>query len=138
MARFVPFVLMLTLLPEAYGQEQSKAPKGPSSPGEVLQAWYEAAARRDMEAVARLASKDVDRKVLNGIEKEGGLHYRGRTKVVHEEISGDRAVVVFRVEQGGPAYAANVTYRMALLLREGGAWKFGREEGRAVLKPAKR
>lgn len=137
MARAILFVVMLALLPVAYGQEKPKVQKGPS-PGEVLKAWCEAAAKRDMEAVRKLASKDVDKKVLDAIEKDGSLVYRGQTKVIHEEISGNRAVVVFRVEVGGPVYTANVTYRMALLLREDGGWKFSREEGRAVLKPAKR
>ncbi|MCI0456628.1 MAG: nuclear transport factor 2 family protein [Gemmataceae bacterium] len=137
MARALLFVVILARLPVAYSQEKPKDREGPS-PGEVVKSWNEAAAKRDIKFLAKLASKDVTKQVLEAIEQQGFLHYRGETKVIHEEISGTQAVVVFRVEHRGAVFTAEIRYGMALLLREDGAWKFARDEGSVTLKPGKR
>jgi hypothetical protein len=135
--RAFAFVVIVALLPVAYSQEKPKDREGPS-PGEVVKSWNEAAAKRDMKALAKLASKDVSKQVLDAIGQQGFLYSGGETKVIHEEISGERAVVVFRVENRGAVVAPEIRYGMVLLLRESATWKFRRQEGSVSLKPEKR
>jgi hypothetical protein len=137
MTRAFPFVVVLSLLPMAHSQEKPKDRKGPS-PGEVAKAWNDAAAKRDMKTLAKLASKDTTKQTLDAIEQQSFLHYRGETTVIHEEISGERAVVVYRVENRGAVFTPEIRYGMVLLLHEDGVWKFRSGEGSVSLKLGKR
>jgi hypothetical protein len=108
------------------------------SPSEVIKRWNEAAAKSDMKTVAKLASKTTPKVVLDLIEQQFFLHYQGETKIVHEEISGDSAIVVHRIENRDAVFTAEIGYRMDLLVREDGRWKVTEQSGNVTLKPGKR
>jgi hypothetical protein len=119
------------------GQDKPKDAHDPS-PSEVIKRWNEAAAKSDMKTVAKLASKTTPKVVLELIEQQFSLHYQGETKIVHEEISGDSAIVVHRIENRDAVFTAEIGYRMNLLVREDGLWKVTEQSGSVTLKPGKR
>ena len=124
-------VLLCVLLPLAAGQEKQKDEKE-LSPSDVVKQWNSAAAQRDMETVTKLASKTVSKQSLEVIRRQGVLDYQGETRIVHEEIGGDRAVVIYRLAYRGTLFT-EVKYGIKTLVREDGQWKVSREQG-GVLK----
>ena len=135
MIRVLLFVVLSAIVPLANGQEKPKDTKE-VSPSEVVKQWNDAAAKKDMKALEKLASGAMSRQILKLIELQFFIHYQGETKIIHEEVSGDRAVVVCRLENKTPILA-EVSYRMNLLVKERGAWKVSQADGSVVLKLAK-
>jgi hypothetical protein len=136
MPRVIAFAIFCAFAPLAYGQEKQKGQKE-LSPSDVVKQWNDAAAKRDMKTVAKLASKTRSKKSLALIVQQGFLEYQGETKIIHEEISGDRAVVVYRLENRDAVFTAAIRYGTNLLVREDGVWKITREEGFVILKEGK-
>jgi outer membrane lipoprotein-sorting protein len=64
--------------------------KAEVSPSEVVKQWIDAAAKRDMKTVAKLASKTTRKQFLKLLEDQLFLDYRGETKIIHEEILADK------------------------------------------------
>lgn len=118
----------------ADGQE-NKEQKEPT-PSQVVKQWTDAVAKRDMKTAVKLASRTMNKVYLDLLEQQWFLRYQGETKIIHEEVSGDRAVVVYRIENKR-AIIAEIRYRMNALAKEGGAWKVTQEEGSVRLKLAK-
>jgi hypothetical protein len=116
-------------------QEKPKGHKK-ASPGEVIKAWNNAVAKRDMKIVATLASKSTSKATLKLIQQQLFLNYQGETKIIHEEISGQRAIVVYRLENRGAAFTPEIRYDIAGLVREDGQWKVSQNMG-GVLKEGK-
>src|SRR5262245_15976816 len=136
MIRSVSFILLYALVPVAHAQEKSKDEKA-GSPSDIVKQWNAAAAKRDMKVLANLASKSTPKRALWLIEQHGFPHFQGETKIIHEEISGDRAVVIYRLENRGAVFTAEIRYGINLLVREEGQWKVTRHEGGLDLKPGK-
>src|SRR5262249_26646016 len=92
MSTILPSVLLVAFAPlaaaQATAQEKSKDPKE-RSPSEVVKQGVGAAAKKDMETVAKLASKTTPKQSLTLIELQGFLNYQGDVKIIHEEIGGD-------------------------------------------------
>jgi hypothetical protein len=135
MIRVLVFIVWSAFPLLANGQEKPKNTKD-ASPTEVVKQWNEAAAKKDMKVLKKLASGRVPDQHLKLIELQFFIHYQGETKIIHEEISGDRAIVICRLEHKNPIRAA-VSYRMTVLVRERRAWKVTQEEGSVALKLAK-
>ena len=57
-------------------------------------------------------------------------------KIIHEEIDGDRAVVVCRLENRDAVFTDEIRYDMITLVRETKQWKVDLQGG-GVLKPGK-
>jgi len=136
MIRASSLMLFCIFVPLAAGQEKSKDQKA-ASPSEVVKTWNDAVAKRDMKTVAKLASKTMPKRTLELLFQSGFPPYQGETKIIHEEISDDSALVVFRLENRGAIFTAEIRYGMNLLAREDGQWKVTRHEGGIVLKPGK-
>jgi hypothetical protein len=90
-----------------------------------------------MKTVAKLASKTTPKASLKLMEQQSFLDYQGAAKTIHEEISGDRAVVVYRLENRDAVFTAAIRYDVIVLLREDKQWKVI-QQGGGVLKPGKR
>jgi hypothetical protein len=97
------------------------------SPGDAVKAWNDALTKGDVKAAESLTSstsKDHIKQNFGSLEQLSAS-YRSlknvklQTKIIHEEISGDAAVVVYRVQYG----EAKVKYWMDKLYLEGGEWK---------------
>ena len=136
MLRAFTFAVFCAFVPLAFGQEKPKGRKT-LSPSDVVKRWNDAAAKRDMKTMVRLASKTRSRRSLQLIQQQGFLEYRGETKIIHQEIRGQRAVVVYRLENRDAVFTAAIRYGMNLLVREDGVWKVEREEGFVILKKGK-
>jgi hypothetical protein len=136
MLKPLSFLLLFALVPLAFAQEKPKD-KQDFSPSEVVKQWNQAASKRDMKTLAKLASGTAPKQSLELIDQQFFLHYQGETKIIHEEISGGRAIVVFRVENRGAVFTAEIRYGFILLVREDGQWKVTGEEGSGVLKPGR-
>ena len=136
MLRAFAFAFFCAFVPLAFGQEKPKGQKN-LSPSDVVKRWNHAAAKRDMKTLARLASKTRSKRSFQLIEQQAFLEYQGETKIIHEEISGQRAVVVYRLEKRDAVFTAAIRYGMNLLAREDGVWKVTREEGGVILKKGK-
>jgi hypothetical protein len=139
MSTVLASVLLVAFAPWAFAQataqEKPKELKE-RSPSEVVKQWVSAAAKRDMEAVTKLASKTTPKQSLMLIEQQGFLNYQGEVKIIHEELSGSRAIVVYRLENRDAVLTAEIRYDMILLVREDQQWKVA-EQGGGVLKPGK-
>jgi hypothetical protein len=135
MTRVFSFVLGVALVSLAHAQEESKDAKA-VSPSDTVKKWIDAAAKRDMKTVAKLASRTTTRRSLKLIQEQGFLNYQGTAKIIHEEISGDRAVVVYRLENRDAVFTPEIRYDVIVLVREDKQWKVT-EQGGGVLKPGK-
>lgn len=98
------------------------------SPGEVAKTWNDALTEGDVQTAASLTSTTSTLHIkqnfgsLEQISVTYQRNLKGRnveTKLVHEEIIGDAAVVVYRVQYDDKA----VKYWTDKLFREGGIWK---------------
>jgi hypothetical protein len=89
-----------------------------------------------MKTLAKLASRTTPKVSLTVIKQQGFLDYQGTTKIIHEEVSGDRAVVVYRLENRDAVFTAEIRYAVIDLVREDKQWKVT-EQGGGVLKPGK-
>ena len=98
------------------------------SPGDAVKAWNDALTKEDVKAAESLTSstsKDHIKQNFGSLEQlsksyQGSLkNDKLQTKIIHEEISGDTAMVVYRVQYGDE----KVKYWMDKLYREGGEWK---------------
>jgi len=58
-------------------------------------------------------------------------------KIVHEEIKGDRAVVVYRLENPEAMFTAKIRYDVVVVVREDKQWKVS-EQGGGVLEPGEK
>ena len=87
-----------------------------------------------MKTVAKLASRTTPKRSLKLIEEQGFLNYQGTVKIVHEEIKGDRAVVVYRLENREAVFTAKIRYDVIVVVREDKQWKVS-EQGGGVLEP---
>jgi hypothetical protein len=135
MRESLSFVLALTLAPWACPQEKGKDQKA-VSPGEVAKQWIDAAAKRDGKSLERLACKATPKQSLKLLQEQGFVSYQGEAKIMHEETSGDRAVVVYRLENRNAAFTAEVRYDLLTLVQEGKEWKVDTQGG-GVLKAGK-
>jgi hypothetical protein len=136
MLRAFTFAAFFAFVPLAYGQEKPGDQKE-LSPSEVVKRWNDGAAKRDMKTVANLASKTRSKRSLELIAQQAFLEYQGETKIIHEEISGDRAVVIYRLENRDAIFTAVIRYGTNLLVRQDGVWKVSGEEGFVTLKKGK-
>jgi hypothetical protein len=139
MTSALPRLVFLAFAPLAGLQERPPDPAKPA-PSDVIQQWNDAVAKRDVKTMARLAAKAIPKRALTILQQQSFLDYQGSTRIIHEEISGDRAVVVYRLENRGAVFTPEVRYDVATLVREGGQWKV-LPNGGGVLKegrPAKR
>src|SRR5262245_27049017 len=136
MLRAFSFAVCCAFVPLAYGQERPKDQKE-LSPSDVVKQWNDAAAKRDMKTVAKLASNTRSKRSFELIAQQAFLDYQGETKIIHEEMSGDHAVVVYRLENRDAVFTAAIRYGMNVLVREDGVWKVTREEGGVILKKGK-
>lgn len=111
----------------------ARAEAASPSPTDSYLRWIDAAAKNDVPAVAELTSKtrkpDLDLKTLCGSISASFKKTGWKNSPVHEEISGDSAVVVYRVEYGD----GKVKYWMDKLVREDGSWKVVPHLSRNVL-----
>jgi hypothetical protein len=135
MTKVFPFLLWVPLVSLAHVQEESKDQKA-VSPSNTVKKWIDAAAKRDMKTVAKLASRTTTRRSLKLIQEQGFLNYQGAVKIIHEEIGGNRAVVVYRLENHDAVFTAEIRYDVIVLVREDKQWKVT-EQGGGVLKPGK-
>jgi len=135
MRRAVSLVIFFSLASLAEGQERPKEHDG-SSPSGVIKLWNDAVARKHSKLVAELVSKDAPKRTLEILQQQTFLEYQGETRIIHEEISGDRAVVVYRLENRGALFTPEVRYDVATLVREDGHWKVS-PNGGGVLKLGK-
>jgi hypothetical protein len=127
--------VLFAFVPLAPTQEKPKDQKD-LSPSDVTKVWNGAVAKRDMKIVAKVAAKGTPKLVFELIQQQTFLDYQGETKIIHEEISGDRAVVVFRLENHAAAFTPEIRYDVAVLVREDGQWKVSHNGG-GVLKEGK-
>ena len=97
-------------------------------PGDAVKGWNDALTKGDVKAAESLTSstsKDHIKQNFGSLEQlsksyQGSLkNVELETKIIHEEISGDTAVVVYRVQYGD----AKVKYWMDKLYLEGDEWK---------------
>jgi hypothetical protein len=135
MTRLLSFLLLVAFGPLAYAQKGSKN-ENKVSPSDTVKKWIDAAGKRDMKTLGKLASRTTPRRSLKLIEEQGFLNYQGAAKIIHEEMSGDRAVVVYRLENRDAVFTAEIRYDVIVLVREGKEWKVT-EQGGGVLKPGK-
>ena len=98
------------------------------SPGDVDKAWNDALTKGDVKSAADRTSstsseytkqKFLYLEQLSVTYQKGMKDLKVETKIVHEEISGDTAIVVYRVQYGDKT----VKYWMDKLFREAGDWK---------------
>jgi hypothetical protein len=135
MIKVFSFILFVAFVPLTCAQEKPKDQKE-LSPSEVVKQWIDAAAKKDMKTVAKLASKTTTKQSLKLIEEQGFLNYQGETKIIHEENGGDRAVVVYRLENRDAVFTPEIRYDMITLVREAKQWKVS-QQGGGVLKEGK-
>lgn len=125
--------LLCTML--LLGCHQPKPPEQPVpknlkalSPGEVAKTWNDALTEGDVRTAASLTSTTSTLHIkqnFGSLEQISVIYQRNlkdhkvESKLVHEEISGDTAVVVYRVQYDDKA----VKYWMDKLFREDGTWK---------------
>lgn len=119
--------ILFTFAPYAQGQDEQRATAG-LSPSDVSATWNEALARGDVETAAELTSKTSEtyiQQAFGSLEQLSAVMQRElrgvklRRKLVHQEISGNSAVVVYRMEYDADA----ITYWMDKLVHEEGSWK---------------
>lgn len=95
------------------------------SPGEVLKAWNDALTTGNVKTAEKLTSGTSDQHIKQNfvsLEQLSIIYQKGTKCVqvlVHEEISGDTAIVVYRVQYDDKT----VKYWMDKLFREAGDWK---------------
>jgi hypothetical protein len=134
MTKLLSFLLLVAFVPLAFAQKGSKD-ENKISPSDAVKKWTAAAGKRDMKTLAKLASRTMPKVSLKVIKQQGFLDYQGTTKIIHEEISGDRAVVVYRLENRDAVFTAEIRYDLVDLVREDKRWKVTQAGG--VLKPGK-
>ena|SRR5262249_11626945 len=133
MTKVISLMLLFAFLTLADAQEENKdAKKAP--PSATVKKWIDAAAKKDMKTLAKLASRTTPERSLKLIEEQGFLNYQGTVKIVHEEIKGDRAVVVYRLENREAVFTAKIRYDVIVVVREDKQWKVS-EQGGGVLEP---
>jgi hypothetical protein len=128
--RKLPATLMSVLLTfalSALGQDEHRATAS-LSPSDVSAAWNDALDKGDMKTAAELTSKTAEtfiQEAFGSLEQLSTLRQQelkgvkvGR-RLVHEEVSGNSAVVVYRMQYDADA----VTYWMDKLVHEDGSWK---------------
>ena len=136
MTKVISLILVNSFLTLADARQESKNGKEPS-PSDTVKKWIDAAAKKEMKAVAELASKATPKRSLKLIEEQGFLNYQGTVKIVHEEIKGDRAVVVYRLENPEAMFTAKIRYDVVVVVREDKQWKIS-EQGGGVLEPGEK
>jgi hypothetical protein len=134
MTKVFSFLLLVAFVPLVYAQKGGKDEKK-GSPSETVKKWIAAAGKRDGKTLAKLASRTIPKISLKLIEEQGFLNYQGAVKIIHEESSGDRAVVVYRLENRDAVFTAEIRYDLIDLVREDKQWKVTQAGG--VLKPGK-
>ena len=91
-------------------------------------AWNDALTKGDVKTAAELTSSTSNEHIkqafgsldqLSAAYQQNLKELKVETKIVHEEISGDSAIVVYRVQYGDKT----VKYWMDKLFREAGNWK---------------
>jgi hypothetical protein len=135
MIRALSLVVLVSFVALAPGREKPKGDKD-LSPSEVIKAWNSAVANRDMKIVTRLAAKSTRQVTFKLIREQSFLNYQGKTKIIHEEIGSERAIVVYRIENRGAVFTPEIRYDIAGLVRENGQWKVSQDLG-GVLKEGK-
>ena len=117
------------------GCQQPKPPVPPApknlkelSPGEAAKTWNDALTQADVQTAASLTSSTSAPYIKQNfgsleqlaiIYQQNLKHRKVETKLIHEEISNDTAIVVYRVQYD----EKSVKYWMDKLLREDGTWK---------------
>ena len=135
MTRNIPILFLAASVSLAHAQGESKAQKE-ESPGDTVKTWIDAAAKQDWKTVEKLASRTTPKRTLMLLKEQGFLNYQGTAKIIHEEISGDRAVVVYRLENRDAVFTPEVQFDIVVLVREDKQWKVDGQGG-GVLKPGK-
>ena len=135
MTQVYSFVVLATFVSLACAQEERKDKKE-LSPSDTVRQWIDAAAKRDMKTVGKLASRTTPKRSFKLIEEQRFLDYQGMVKIVHEEIKGDRAVVVYRLEHREAVFTARIRYDVIVVVREDKQWKIS-EQGGGVLEPGR-
>jgi hypothetical protein len=130
-----PILFLAASVALTSAQGESKTQKE-ESPGDTVKTWINAAAKRDWKTVEQLASKTTPKRTLKLLKEQGFLNYQGTAKIIHEEISGDRAVVVYRLENRDAVFTPEVQFDIIVLVREDKQWKVDTRGG-GVLKPGK-
>src|SRR6516165_6969289 len=117
MIRTFAVLSLIAVAPWTLNQEKAKGEKD-LSPSEVFKLWLGAVAKKDTKTEVKLGSKKNPHK-FDGDLATLRLWYEGMAKIIHEEISGDRAVVVYRMEYSfAPDDKTLIGYHMNVLLRE--------------------
>jgi hypothetical protein len=70
-----------------------------------------------------LAPKSTRPITFKLIREQLFLDYQRKTEIIHEEISGEKAIVVYRLENPGATFRPEVRYDTVGLVREDGQWK---------------
>jgi hypothetical protein len=135
MTKVFSSVLLVAFASLAFAQEEKKDPKAVSA-SETVKKWIDAAANRDMKTLEKLAAKTTRKTSLKLIKEQWFINYQGTVKIIHEETSGDRAVVVYRLENRDAVFTPEICYDVIGLVREDNEWKVDDRVG-GVLKPAK-
>ena len=136
MSKCLSVALLVTMAPWVGPQEKGKDQKE-VSPGDVAKQWIDAAAKKDGKTLEKLASKTTRQQSLKLILEQGWLGYQGDVKIIHQETCGDRAVVVYRLENRDAAFTAEIRYDILTLVLEAKQWKVDTQGG-GVLKEGKR
>ncbi|MGI8980884.1 MAG: hypothetical protein ACR2FY_16775 [Pirellulaceae bacterium] len=98
------------------------------SPGDVVKAWNDALAKGDVKSAADRTSSTSNQHIkqnfgsleqLSAVYQKGMKDLKVETKIVYEEIDGDTAMVVYRVQYGDKT----VKFWLDKLFREAGDWK---------------
>lgn len=102
------------------------------APSEVVKAWNDALRNGDVKTAAMLTSRTSGHGQDLGYFEQLSNRYQNfrvvERIIIHEEISGDAAVVIYRVQ-----YASDATkYWMDKLFREDGSWKLAPQYVRSI------
>jgi hypothetical protein len=133
MNKVIAVVLLLSFASLAFA---GKDDKEELSPSETAKKWIDAAGKRDAKTLAKLASKTMRKQALKLLDDQGWTVYQGTVKIIHEETTAERAVVIYRLENPDAVFTAELRYGILDLVREGDQWKVTDQAG-AVLKPGK-
>jgi len=134
MTSFLSLILVASG-PLASPQDNPKDQKE-ASPSETVKRWIDAAASRDQKTLAKLAAKSMSKQSLKLIEQQGFPNYQGQVKIIHEEICGGQAIVVYRLENRDAVFTPEIRYDLVTVVREANQWKVN-EQGGGVLKAGK-
>ena len=134
MTSFLSLILVASG-PSTSPQDNPKDQKE-ASPSETVKQWIDAAASRDQKTLTKLAAKSMSKQSLKLIEQQGFPNYQGQVKIIHEEICGGQAIVVYRLENRDAVFTPEIRYDLVTVVREANQWKVN-EQGGGVLKAGK-